>query len=207
MAKLLVITLLCCLIATPCLSWDKKSQRLGPEPGDDALLEGPVVGVTAIIEPCILVHMRTEPAGPGAAVARGAAPTNWSLQASGETGEEYIRFYATGGPDLYAGDSQVVVLVSTNEDTWAIGVQATPLQGEGGDIEADRVFAQSEYTDPDADEGGGVGYICIGTPRVIAAGPQSEISEFHVNFRLKTTHMDKAGKYAGRIFLDYLISP
>jgi hypothetical protein len=108
---------------------------------------------------------------------------------------------------VYDADREVVLLVSSNQETWAVAVQAAPLTGDNGKIPADRVFAQSQYTDPDVDEGGGVGYLSIGSQRVAVTGAQTEGLEVPVKFRLKTTYSDKVGTYTGTIYFSYLMSP
>jgi hypothetical protein len=120
---------------------------------------------------------------------------------------ERIRFYATSGPGVYDGDMEVILLVSSNQEDWAITVQAGALEGENGQIPADQVFAQSDYTDPAADEGGGIGYLCIGEPRVVVRGAQAAGLEIPVRFRLKTTYDDKVGNYTGVVYFNHLVAP
>jgi hypothetical protein len=108
---------------------------------------------------------------------------------------------------MYDADREAVLLVSSNQETWAVAIQAAPLTGDNGEIPADRVFAQTRHMDPDVNEGGGIGYVSIGSQRVAVTGTQTEGLEIPVRFRLKTTYSDKVGTYTGTIYFSYLMSP
>lgn len=206
MARLVLTLILCVLLVSPCLSWEQRQRRLSPD-YPDGPVEGPALGVAVLLEPSISVTILTRPTGVAEARTRRLAPAGWSMRSSAEEIEDRIRFYATAGPGVYDGDTEVVLLVSSNQEDWAIAVQAAPLQGETGQIPGDQVFVQSDYTDPEADEGGGIGYLCIGEPRVVARGTQTASSEIPLRFRLKTTYNDKMGNYTGVVFFNYLMAP
>ncbi len=202
MAKVALVLMLCGLLASPCLSWDRR-EHLGPR-YPEGHLEGPTLGVAATLEPCISVSVVTRPT-------RELQPHRSTyrrpLRASAGGQEDRLHFYATAGPGMYDADREAVLLVSSNQETWAVAIQAAPLTGDNGEIPADRVFAQTRHMDPDVNEGGGIGYVSIGSQRVAVTGTQTEGLEIPVRFRLKTTYSDKVGTYTGTIYFSYLMSP
>lgn len=207
MTRLILALILCVLVASPCLSWEKEQRRFPPD-NPERPIEGPTIAVAAVVEPSMSFTIVTRPASVSQGRVRKDWPAVWSAGSSTEQVEDRVRFYATAGPGLYDSDSEVVLLIGSNQEGWAIGVQAAPLECGESQIPGDQVFAQSDYTDPDADEGGGVGYICIGRMRVVArAGGQIGSLEVPLRFRLKTTHTDKVGTYMGEMLFSYLITP
>lgn len=207
MTRLIMALILCVLLASPCLSWEKAQRRLPPD-NPKGPVEGPAIGVAAVVEPSVSFTIITRPVGASHGRVRKDWPTTWGTASTTEQVEDRIRFYATAGPGLYDADSEVVLLISSNQDGWAIAVQAAPLDCGESQIPGDQVFVHSDYTDPDVDEGGGAGYVCIGDMQVVARGLGHIGSlEVPLRFRLKTTHMDKVGTYAGALFFSYLIAP
>lgn len=121
-----------------------------------------------------------------------------------------VAFHVDGPPGLYDAEAPVEVFVRSISGEWAISCHAEPLLGENGEIAPDRIFIKHEYTDPNADFGGGPGYESLGEPRLIAEGAFTGPGPLEANslsFRILTTWKDEPGTYRGLIRFTYLLKP
>jgi len=139
---------------------------------------GPVLQVTAIIEPCINITLSTNA----------------------------IVFNCKGAPGVYNADQPVVVTVGSNCGNWTVKCSATPLEGDGGTIPSQRIFMKNPHT-PNTDEGAGRGFEAMSGEKIVLKGSATDRKETTSEFRLKTTWEDKAGTYTGQINYTYLASP
>jgi len=139
---------------------------------------GPVLQVTAIIEPCINITLSTNA----------------------------IVFNCKGAPGVYNSDQNVVVRVGSNCGNWTVKCSATPLKGDGATIPSERIFMKAPDT-PNTDKGAGRGFEPMSAEKVVLKGSPTESKETTLEFRLKTTWEDKAGTYTGQINYTYLANP
>ena len=144
----------------------------------DAAHPGPTLQVTAIIEPCINITLSTDA----------------------------IIFNCKGAPGVYNADQPVVVTVGSNCRSWTVKCSATPLEGDGGTIPAQRIFMKNQHT-PNIDKGGGAGFEPMSGEKVVLTGSATDCKGTTSEFRLKTTWEDKAGIYTGQINYTYLSTP
>jgi len=145
---------------------------------EDVAHPGPTLQVTAIIEPCINITLSTDA----------------------------IVFNCKGAPGVYNADQPVVVTVGSNCRSWTVKCSATPLEGDGGTIPAERIFMKNPHT-PNIDKGAGGGFESMSGEKVLLTGSATDRKETTSEFRLKTTWEDKAGMYSGKINYTYLSTP
>jgi hypothetical protein len=206
MRRTLLVICLCGLVASPSLSREIKRKQVrgwATEPPG----EGPALGVIATLEPCMSVSVFTEPVEVKKVPAVRSARRVPLASLPGDLTEDRIRFYATGGPGMYNADREVVLLVDSNSDGWAISCRAASLVGDNGELPADRVYVKYVDTNSDTPPDGDDGFVDLGEARVVLSGAQVDGEQARLRFRLETTSDDKAGTYAGTIQFSYFIAP
>lgn len=164
-----------------------------------------MLSVSAKIEPfmavsVILIQSSQESGGPGGATGR-EGQINDGDEAVG------IEFSALEKPGVIDADKDVLVRVASNITGWNVMCSSQGLSGSDGAIPADRIFVKSDYTNPAADAGVGLGYESLSAPRVVAAGSAAGEVTHPASFKLNVTWEDKPGSYDGVLTFTVLPEP
>jgi hypothetical protein len=118
-----------------------------------------------------------------------------------------IDFKALKQPGVVDGDGHIVITVWTNSRTWSVLNETSGLQSPEDFIPPERLFVRSHFTDPTVDQGAGVGYESMVSPKLVAGGAVAEHREFEVHYRLEATWEDKPGLYQGVLTFTILPTP
>jgi hypothetical protein len=118
-----------------------------------------------------------------------------------------IEFSALEKPGVIDADKDVLVSVASNTAGWSVTCSSQGLSCSEGVIPAERIFVKSDFTDPAADAGVGLGYESLLEPKVVAAGSVAGEVTRPASFKLNITWEDKPGSYDGVLTFTVLPEP
>lgn len=125
---------------------------------------GPILQVTAVIEPCINITLSTNA----------------------------IVFDCKGAPGIYYADQPVVVDVGANYGDWTLKCSVTALENKSGRIPSERIFIRkliATQIETKSDRG----FESMVDEKIVLTGSQTSRARTTLEFKIETTWEDKPG--------------